>query len=317
MTGSLGIDHPLILVRDIALASTRYQALGFRMTPVTRHPWGTSTAVAVFDRCLIELMSVYDEALIDVNPAGDFRFGRIVRDHLAEREGVSLTALNSDDAEADAAALQVRGVACQGTIEFGRDVVLPDGRRDRTATTLKILHAPEMPRLSNFICQQHRRDLIQSPAWMDHPNGAYGIAGVTILATPADRTRVLDRLAALYGRSAIFATADVFGAHTGNGDFVVVDHDAALARHGAAPSAVATGTTPCIVAIDVRVRCLEDVRPFLGAARVPHRESAGSILLTEATSFGNVFLSFVSPASGGPQGLHRAARGHGREGKGA
>ncbi len=307
MTGSLGIDHPLILVRDVAAASTRYEALGFRMTPVTRHPWGTSTTVAVFERCLLELMGVYDEGLIDVNPAGDFRFGRTVRDHLAEREGVSLLALNSEDADADAAALEARGVACQGTIAFGRDVVLPDGRRDRTATTLKILHAPDMPRFSTFLCQQHRRDLIESPAWMDHPNGAYGIAGVTILATPADRTRVLDRLAALYGRGAVFATADGFGARTGNGDVVVVDHDAATTRHGALPPAVAAGITPCIIAIDVRVRRVDDVRPFLDAARVSHHEGNGSILLTDAVPFGNVFLSFVPPTPGNPRGRHRPA----------
>src|SRR5271167_5002154 len=101
MSKFLGIDHPLIVVRDIELMRDRYAALGFTMTPVGRHPWGTSTSLAMFDRCLLELMGVYDESLIDLLPAGDFRFGRTIRDHLREREGISLLALHSDDAEED------------------------------------------------------------------------------------------------------------------------------------------------------------------------------------------------------------------------
>ena len=103
MAGFLGIDHPLIVVGDIAAMRERYAALGFTMTPIGKHPWGTSTSLAMFDRCLLELMSIYDESLIDISPAGDFRFGRLIRDHLTEREGISMQALNSDDAEGDAA----------------------------------------------------------------------------------------------------------------------------------------------------------------------------------------------------------------------
>jgi len=290
----LGIDHPLILVRDIVAASARYEALGFRMTPVGKHPWGTSTAAAVFENCLLELMGVYDETLIDGYPAGDFRFGRFIRDHLAEREGVSLLALNSEDAEADVADLASRGVPCQGTIEFGRDVVLPGGRADRTATTLKILRAPGLPRLSNFACQQHRRDLIEPAKWLAHPNGAVGFARVTILAEAADQGRVSDRLVGLYGRDALFATADGFGAHTGNGDFVVTDRAGATALYGPLPDAVAADPQPCYLGVDVAVRDLDAVRPFLAAAGCPHREVGGSLQVTDAIAYGNVFLGFVA-----------------------
>jgi len=288
----LGIDHPLIVVKDIDTMRARYQALGFTMTPVGRHPWGTSTSLAMFDRCLLELMSVYDETLIDVSPAGDFRFGRTIRDHLTEREGISLLALNSDDAVRDVAVVEARGIACQGTIEFGRDVVLPDGRADRTATTLKILHDPGLPRLSNFVCQQHRPDLIYVPKWLEHANGAAGICQVTIMADPADQPRVRRRLAGLYGVDALFPRPTGFGAHTGNGDFVVADRNSVIEAYGTLPSALDSETQPCCVAIHVRAPDIDRLLPFIEAAGAAFVREATSVRLTEPGRYGNVFLVF-------------------------
>ncbi|MBB4427590.1 hypothetical protein GGD66_006173 [Bradyrhizobium sp. CIR48] len=299
MTSFLGIDHPLIVVRDIDEAVRRYKSLGFTITPVTRHPWGTSTAVAMFEGCLLELMGVYDESLIDEKPVGDFRFGRVVRDHLAEREGISLCALHSEDAEGDAAIVVQRGISCQGTIEFGRDVVLPDGRKDRTRTTLKIFNDPRLPRLSNFACQQHRPDLIYVPAWLSHPNKSYGISQVTILAEAQDHDRVRRRLAGLYGEAALFQSDEGFGAKTGNGSFIVLDPKQAERRYGAIPAEILAQPGPCYIAIDIRVPSVEGVVPFVEAAGVPHLRTAESLLLSDAKYYGNVFLTFAVPSATG------------------
>ena len=292
MPGFLGIDHPVIVVRDIEAVRARTIALGFAMTPVTHHPWGTATSIAVFDRCLLEIMSIYDESLIDRSPAGDFRFGRTVRDHLADREGISLLALHSDDGEADVAELARRGIVSQGRIDFGRDIVLPDGRADRTATSLFILDDPELPRLSNFICQQHRRDLIQVPRWMEHENGATGLCQVTICASSADQPRVRRRLAGLYGEHAIEARADGFSAITGNGTFVVCDRAGAEARYGTLPAALAAETEPCCIAIHLRASSLSRVTARLDAAGVARARSGERITVLPAEDYGNVFLVF-------------------------
>lgn len=280
------------MVRDIDALRDRYAALGFTMTPVGRHPWGTSTSLAMFEGCLLELMSVYDESLLDVCPAGDFRFGRLIRDHLAEREGISMQALHSDDAEGDAAIVKTRGVACEGTISFGRDVVLPDGRRDRTATTLKILHDPAFPRLSTFICQQHRPDLIYVPTWMAHANRATGIRQVTILSPEPLQPRVRSRFRGLYGADAIVDTACGFAVRTGNGFYMVSDRAGIEAVYGPLPAALADAAPPFCLAIHVRVPDLDRVRPFLAAAGVHVRETPGKLILDEAERHGNVFLVF-------------------------
>jgi hypothetical protein len=292
MTGFLGIDHPLIVVKDIALMRERYEALGFTMTPIGQHPWGTSTSLAMFNRCLLELMSIYDEDRVDLVPAGAFRFGRTIRDHLAEREGISLLALNSDDAVADGAIVEARGIVSQGVIEFGRDLVLPDGTADRTATTLKILHDPELPRLSNFICQQHRPDLIYVPKWLEHPNGTAGICQVTIMAEPADQPRVRQRLIGLHGNDALIARTGGFGARTGNGMFVVADRATITATYGALQPVFDTDRQPCCVAIHVRAPRLDPVIAYLHAAGAAFVREANVVRLTEPGRYGNVFLAF-------------------------
>lgn len=293
MAGFLGIDHPLIAVRDIDRVRDRYAALGFTMTAVGKHPWGTSTALAMFDQCLLELMSIYDESLLDRMPAGDFRFGRTVYDHLQQREGISLLALHSEDAESDVEIVARRGIVSQGTIGFGRDVVLPDGRPDRTATTLKILNDPKLPRLSNFLCQQHRPDLIYVPQWLSHPNGADGIAQVTILAAPKDHAAVRARFGGLYGTDALFESPGGFGARTGNGNFVVADRSTIETTYGELPADLRADEGPYCVAIHVTVASIERLVPFLDRAGAAYRRDEKAVRLTQAAPYGNVFLAFV------------------------
>jgi hypothetical protein len=238
-------------------------------------------------------MSVADERLIDVKPAGSFRFGRTVRDHLAEREGISMTALYSDDAEADAAVVTGRGIPSQGGIEFGRDVVLPDGRTDRTATTLRILAAPEFPRLSNFICQQHRPDLIYVPRWMEHANGAAGICQVTILADVRDQPRVCKRFCRLYGEGAVTPEGSTgFSVRTGNGRFLVLEQTGAEALYGELPAVLVKETQPCCISIHVRVASLSSAVRHVVAGGVQPLARTDRLAILPPEFLGNTFLAF-------------------------
>lgn len=292
MSGFLGIDHPLIAVRDLDEAVARFRALGFTFAPQSRHPWGTSTCIAIMDRSLIELVSIYDESLLDSYTAGEFGFGRFVHDHLQEREGIALTALNSDAAEADAAAVIRRGIKCQGTIAFGRDVKHPDGTPDRTSTTLKILASSNMPRLSNFICQQHRPDLIYVPQWSSHRNGAMSYSQLTIMADEEYQPAVRQRLARLYGEESLFKLEDGFGARTGRGAYVVTDRAGIETRYGALPINTDATCGPICVAAHIRVRKLDDVATILEQNMVPAVIGADDIRLTDAATYGNVFIAF-------------------------
>jgi hypothetical protein len=288
----LGIDHPLVVVRDLKAVADRYGALGFAPRPLGRHPWGTTMRLVQFDGSSIELMGVEDEGLLDQHAIDGFSFGRYIRDQLREREGISLLALNSDDAEADASVVIARGIRCQGTIDFGRDVRLEDGRTDRTKTTLKILVDPDLPRLGNFAVHQHRPDLIFRPDWLVHPNGASGICQVTIMAERAHWPAVRQRLAGLYGGEELFESTEGFGAKTGNGRFVVLDKAAVERSYAPLPPELSVEQRPCCVAIHVTVPDTGNVLSFLASAGVDFAKSGSQLRVREAAPYGNVFLVF-------------------------
>ncbi|MBR9840977.1 MAG: VOC family protein [Rhodobacteraceae bacterium] len=289
---SLGIDHPLVCVRNLAEARETYLSLGFLMKPPGMHPWGTSTALVIFRNQLLELVGIGDESLLEGYPAGDFLFGRHVQHWLDEREGVPLSALNSTDAAADEAAVVARGGHCEGTIEFGRDVIRDDGAPDRTATTLKIFTRPGLPRLSMFACQQHRRDLIEFPKWMDHPNGAHGFVSATILAEPEDQLEVRDWLATLHGSEAITDTDWGFKVFTGRGHWRVLCRDVARAVFGPLPADLAPDGAPSVISLDIACRALDRVLPFVDTGGFACQKIGSALVLTEHARLGGILLTF-------------------------
>lgn len=291
---AFGVDHPLIAVNDIDLVRQRLLTLGFNMTPVGEHPWGTSTSLAVFDGCLLEIVGIHDATLIDTVSAGDFRFGRHVHDHLLEREGVALTALHSTDAVADMAAVQAAGLRVSGHLQFGRDVVLPDGRPDRTRTTLAILPDTRFPRLSLFLCQQHRPDLIYVPQWMTHPNTVAGIAAITIKAGPAYQVELRRRLEALYGASTDLT--DGFVVSSANGLLIVQTPEAVERDLGRMPDAVSADELPAIVGMEFHCDRLDILHQWVSRSGFAHRFDGASLRLDDATAFGNTWLSFKEHA---------------------
>jgi hypothetical protein len=290
MTASFGIDHPLLATHDIEALRNRLISLGFNMTPIGKHPWGTSTSLAMFQGCLLEIMGIYDGGLIDQLPAGDFHFGRHIYEHLAQREGVALTALHSTDAQADADQAQAAGLTLAGHLEFGRDVTLPDGRHDRTKTTLALLPDPAFPRLSFFLCQQHRPELIYVPEWLEHPNTVSGICGVTILAESAQQAALLPRLTALYGSAAPIEGG--YSVLTANGAISVQTRSAIEASFTALPTTITDETTPAIVAMDLTYSSDKAFTDCLNASRLPFIRQGAFTLLDHPEATANTLLRF-------------------------
>jgi len=295
MTGSFGIDHPLIATRDIDALRNQLISLGFTMTPVGRHPWGTSTSLAMFQGCLIEIMGIYDDSLLDENPAGDFRFGAHVHRHLQAREGVALTALHSTDAQTDAARAERAGLSVAGHLEFGRDVTLPDGRAGRTKTSLALLPNRAFPRLSLFLCQQHRPDLIYVADWLDHPNTARGIGGVTIRAEAGDHPALRALFAPLYGPPRDLTGG--FALSTANGDITVLTGAAIAEVFGPLPPDLVAQNEPGIVAMDIRVGDFDTALEWVGQSGLSWRTNDRGATLTDAAAMGNMFLRFQGPAT--------------------
>ena len=288
----LAIDHPLVLVRDIEATAARYRKLGFHTAPTGQHPWGTSTSLIMFDRSALELMGVYDDTLLDSHAVGSFRFGRHMADALAEREGVSLVALYSEDAPGDRARLEAQGLAAQGRVDFRRRVKVPGRDWDEAVVTLEILLDPALPRASNFLCQQHRPELIWVPAWQLHANGALGFAGLTYAAP--DPGPLLERLRRLFGDDAVRATGIGHAVQTGRGVITVVPPGAWAAELGVGSEPDAGPDAAACIGIDIRVADLATVRRILDMAGVPSVSGPCGIALPDYAAHGNVLLRFVT-----------------------
>ena len=148
----IGLDHAVIAVRDLDAAAAEWAALGFRLSPRGTHSphMGSGNHTMMFGEDYIELLGVLTEQ----------PHNQGLREFLAGREGLERCAFTTTDAEAGVAALQARGIAATGPVEFGRPVALPDGSEAEARFSVMQWPPGEAPGgLRIFACQH------QPAAW--------------------------------------------------------------------------------------------------------------------------------------------------------
>ena len=285
-----GIDHPLVTVRDHAAALELYRRMGFAPSPVSYHPWGSVTSLMMFPSNFIELIGVDDRSKFGTNSVDGFCFGRQLGQFLDRgEEGVSLVALHSKDADADHARMVHAGLDSQGRIDFRRRMTLPDGRHDEAVVSLALFIDPELPDASNFICHQHRPELIWVRGWQNHPNGADGILAITYLADPK---RLEPRWRAIYG-DAVTYNGNVLQADTQCGVLRAIDAATAALEYPGLELPAVTQERPHVIAIRLHTHSPDTLRSILEHNAIPHHQVAGRVLV-EPQSAGNVILEFIN-----------------------
>ncbi len=175
----IGLDHAVIAVRDLDAAASEWGALGFRLSPRGTHSphMGSGNFTMMFGEDYLELLGVLTE---QPHNAG-------LRGFLAGREGLERCAFTTTDAAGGVAALQARGIAATGPVEFGRPVTMPDG--SATEARFSVMHWPadEAPGgLRIFACQHHTRGAVWVPELQRQPNGVTRIIRVLIAAPDAE-----------------------------------------------------------------------------------------------------------------------------------
>jgi catechol 2,3-dioxygenase-like lactoylglutathione lyase family enzyme len=161
----LGIDHMVILVRDLAAASHDYHELGFTVIPGGDHADGAShNALIVFaDGTYLELLAFKREV-------PEHRWWRYV----ATGEGLIDWALLPDTIADDIVSVRQHGIEFDGPIEGGR-------RRPDGTEIMWNLGNPRMPGLPFLCADVTPRELrVPDGAACVHENGIVGIAGVTV-----------------------------------------------------------------------------------------------------------------------------------------
>ncbi|TFV79776.1 VOC family protein [Bradyrhizobium frederickii] len=188
----IGIDHAVIMVKDLDQAAENYRRLGFTVSPRGTHSahMGTGNYTIMFDPDYMELLGVL--AATEHNaPARAFLDKR--------GEGIERIAFTAVDSTAGAEEIRARGLTPIGPTDFERPVTLPDGTVSAAKFRTFMWPTAEAPGgVRIFACQHKTRETVWIPELMKHANAAKRIKQI-LIATPepaqdaAHLGRLIDR----------------------------------------------------------------------------------------------------------------------------
>ena len=275
----IGIDHAVVMVKDLDKAAENWKHLGFTVSPRGTHSahMGSGNYTIMLDPDYIELLGVL--AATEHNaPARAF---------LAQREGIERVAFTAVDSAAGAEEIRARGYAPIGPTDFERPVTMPNG----TLSAAKfrtfqwpVAEAPGGVRI--FACQHKTRETVWIPELMKHANGARRLRQVLLVAPDpakeaAHLARMIDRESRTEqdGAVAVPSGAD-------RADFVFLTASQLGRRYGGVPLAglPERGAAGLVIAAD-----LAAAEKALGATG---RRSGDAICVTPAEGNGTL-LAFV------------------------
>lgn len=202
---SLSIDHIILVVRDLQVASQQFTQLGFTVIPGGVHSGGlTHNALVPFpDGTYLELLSTTKSArlnflfmlkrirLLRIYLGDETAINRRLNTDLASGIGISDYCMRSGDLAKEINLLQTRGEHFTKPIPGGRQ--RPDGQEISWLTSV-----PRTLDLPFLIEDKTPRELRVPPVNDDyHRNGILGISGLAVLVT--DLVECMARYRALLG----------------------------------------------------------------------------------------------------------------------
>jgi hypothetical protein len=188
----IGIDHAVVVVKDLDHAAENWRQLGFTVSPRGTHSarMGSGNFTIMLDPDYIELLGVLAET----------EHNAPTRAFLAKRgEGIERIAFTALDSAAGAEEIRARGYEPIGPTDFERPVTMPDG--SLSAAKFRIFQWPiaEAPGgLRIFACQHKTRETVWIPELMQHANGAKRLKQVLVVSPEAAQdaahlARMIDR----------------------------------------------------------------------------------------------------------------------------
>ena len=167
-----GIDHAVIVVRDLDAARGTFARMGFTLTPRGYHTLGSQNHCVMFGHDYLELL---------VSPAENPHPSRqYYTDFARQGEGLAAIALRSGNAKGAYTEMLWAGFHPTDPVDFSRPVELPEGTRDASFRITQL--APgATPGGRVFVCEHFTRDLVWRPEYRRHANGATGLAAIAIV----------------------------------------------------------------------------------------------------------------------------------------
>lgn len=272
-----GIDHVMIVVPQIEQAGQTYARLGFDVQPRGVHShMGTANHLMILDGDYIELLSV-----LKPDPLNE-AYAKIA----AEGGALANIALKTDGADLAHAAWTASGLAPEPIIEFSRGVEIA-GKMEKAEFRIVRLPHDKRPGVGLFVCDQRTPQFVYRREWMNHPNGAQHLTGITVVAD--DPARHEAAAARVFGPAAIARDKDGFTVKLGRAPIRYIPRGQFAARFGGEQPARA-GDHAAVLGIKVR-----DIAVAAAALRqgaIAPLQTGDGRLLVPATQAGGVMLEF-------------------------
>jgi hypothetical protein len=234
-----GLDHIVHAVADLDHAADIYRALGFTVGVENHHPWGTSNRIVQLPGCFVELLAMTRPDRVSTGAPQTVSFAAFNREFLARGEGLSMLALESRNATADADSFRAAGFGGFDLLRFERTGRKADGSLVTVGFSLAFAVDPKARDAGFFVCQQHHPQNFWDPVLQVHPNGVSTIAGVVLVAeNPADHHIFLSMLA---GERNLRATSAGMTVPTPRGAIEVMSPVAFSAGFGVQPPDLSHG----------------------------------------------------------------------------
>lgn len=282
-----GLDHLVLCVNDLETARAVYGAMGFTLTPLARHPFGTENSLVQLDGSFLELLAVGDRDAIPEHGPGRFSFAAFNRDYLEDGEGLSMLVLDSEDARADCRDYTRRGLETYEPFDFSRMARQPDGREVTVGFSLAFVSHADMPRAGFFACQQHAPDYFWKPDFQRHENGARRLGDVILLA--GDPARYESFMTGFTGVDEVSRDDGELRIQTGRGTVTMLSPEA-WQRHFPAAYAPDLGNGPRLAGYRVIVDELGKARDCLEAGEIGFVQDGGRLEIGPADAFGTMII---------------------------
>lgn len=193
------VNHVGIVARDLAATSTRYEHMGFTLTPFSPHsgawkPGEPVTRLGSGNRCVMFAHN-YLEILANADPdQPSARLEGFLRHH----QGGHIICFGSEDLPSVEARLVARGLKTSGVLPLQREVDTPEG--ERTAKFERVQFAPDESPEGYIQAARHLTpDYVYQPRYTAHANGCTALSSTVLVVD--DMARFRERYAAYTGQT--------------------------------------------------------------------------------------------------------------------
>jgi len=273
-----GLDHVVVMVDGIDAAQRQYEKLGFQVQPRGFHTrLGTANHLMIFDKDYFEILGIVE----------DTPFNAERREWLKDGGGLANVALATDGADLAFDAFNAAGLNPDAPLFFDRAVEVAGKTEHAQFRTVRIPKT-NMPVVGFFVCEHLTPQFVYRTEWARHPNGARGIAGVTVIAEqPA---RWIAELEKYFGAGSARRDGEGLVVNTGTQPIRYLTRKDYLARYpGVTP--VRSGDHPAL--LSVRVDSLAGCEALLKKNGVKTLKPDAGRLLVLPSEAAHLTLEFV------------------------